>query len=72
MEAGCLILKDTRTGTLYNLFFKSNPPAINAAIRFTGKEHQGPTTCMQGTPVDVTKFTVLRTHCPAASSKKKK
>lgn len=72
VEAGCLILKDTHTGTVYNLFFKDNPPAINTAIRFTGKEHQGPTTCMQGTPVDVTKFTVLKMHCPGASSKKKK
>lgn len=72
VEAGCLILKDTHTGTLYNLFFKDNPPAVNTAIHFTGKEHQGPTTCMQGTPVDVTKFTVLKMQCPGASSRKKK
>jgi hypothetical protein len=71
VEAGCLVLKDSKTGTLYNLFFKSNPPEINTAIRFTGTQHDGPTTCMQGTPVDVKTFTKLKMHCPAASTEKK-
>lgn len=71
VEAGCLILKDEKTGTTYNLFFKSNPPAINTAIRFTGTVHDGPTTCMQGTPVDVKQFTKLKTECSAASMEKK-
>lgn len=71
VEAGCLVLKDEKTGTLYNLFFKSNPPAINTAIRFTGTQHEGPTTCMQGTPVDVKEFTKLKTQCSAASMEKK-
>lgn len=72
VEAGCLVLKDEKTGTLYNLFFKSNPPAINTAIRFTGTQHEGPTTCMQGTPVDVKEFTKLKTQCSATSMEKKK
>ncbi len=72
VEAGCLVLKDTKTGTLFNLFFKGNPPAINTAIRFTGNLHEGPTTCMQGTAVEVKKFTVIKMHCPAASPEKKK
>lgn len=71
VEAGCLVLKDTKTGTLYNLFFKSNPPAINTAIRFTGTQHDGPTTCMQGTPVDVKTFTRIKMQCSAAATEKK-
>ena len=43
VEAGCLVLKDTKTGTLYNLFFQGTPPAINTAIRFTA-------TCMKAQP----------------------
>lgn len=70
VEAGCLVLKDQRTGTLYNLFFKSNPPAINTAIRFTGTPHEGPTSCQQGTPVDVSKFTVLKMQFPAHQMKR--
>lgn len=71
VEAGCLVLKDTKSGTLFNLFFKGTPPAINTAIRFTGKAHEGPTTCQQGTPVDVTKFTKIKMSCTAGSTKKK-
>lgn len=71
VEAGCLVLKDTKTGTLYNLFFQGTPPAINTAIRFTGTLHEGPTTCQQGTPVDVKKFTPIQQSCSASSKKKK-
>ena len=63
VEAGCLVLKDTKTGTLYNLFFKMNSPGIGTAIRFTGTRHRGATTCMQGTAVDVTEFTVITMRC---------
>lgn len=71
VEAGCLVLKDEKSGTLYNLFFKSNPPAINTAIRFSGTVHDGPTTCMQGIAVDVKQFTKLKTGCSASSMEKK-
>lgn len=71
VEAGCLVLKDPKTGTLYNLFFQGTPPAINTAIRFTGKTHEGPTTCQQGTPVDVTKFTAIKQSCSASGKSKK-
>ena len=71
VEGGCLVLKDTRTGTLYNLFFQGTPPAINTAIRFTGSLHEGPTTCQQGTPVDVKKFTPIRHSCSASGKTKK-
>jgi hypothetical protein len=71
VEAGCLVLKDTKTGTLYNLFFQGTAPDINTAIRFTGTLHEGPTTCQQGTPVDVKKFTPIKQSCSASGKTKK-
>jgi hypothetical protein len=66
-EGGCLIVRDRATGTRYNLFFlNGQAPAIDTAIRFVGKAHSGPTTCMEGTAVEVTSCTVLRLHCPDA------
>ena len=71
VEAGCLVLKDTKSGTLYNLFFQGTAPSINTAIRFTGTLHEGPTTCQQGTPVDVKSFTPIHQSCSASGKKKK-
>lgn len=70
VESGCLVLKDTKTGTFFNLFFQGTPPATNTEIRFTGTAHEGPTTCQQGAPVDVTKFTVIRNSCSSGTKKK--
>src|ERR1700724_3696571 len=64
VEAGCLIVKDKKTNKTYNVFFKDKTPSLDTAIRATGTKHNAPTTCMQGVPVDVTKWTELRMHCP--------
>lgn len=64
VEAGCLVLKDSKTGTLYNLFFTGAKPALGIAIRFTGTPKQGVTTCMQGKPVDVKKWQPVKMRCP--------
>ena len=70
-EAGCLVLKGLKDKKEYNLFFASGKkPSVGTAISFTGKIHAGPTTCMQGTPVDVTKWVQLRMHCPVPASAK--
>ena len=62
VEAGCLMLQDAKTKTLYNLFFAGKKrPALGDAIQFTGTRHDGPTTCMQGEAVDVKKWTPLKT-----------
>jgi len=53
VEAGCLVLKDLKTGSLYNLFVKGMHPAIGDGIEFVGVPHNGPATCMQGLPVDI-------------------
>ena len=64
VEAGCLVLTESKTRTLYNLFFgRGKKPEIGAAIRFTGTEHDGPTTCMQGKAVNVTKWAPIKMSC---------
>jgi hypothetical protein len=66
VEGGCLILRDSKTQTLYNLFFgEGKKPGLNTAIEFTATAHDGPTICQQGQPLDVTKWTPLKTKCPS-------
>ena len=70
VEAGCLMLQDSRTKTLYNLVFATrNKPALGTTIRFTGKKHDGPTACMQGEAVDVKTWTRINLKAPAAGPK---
>jgi hypothetical protein len=64
VEAGCLVLKDGKTNTLYNLFFTGKAPVIDTAISFDGELRGGVTACMQGTAVTVTKWEPIRMHCP--------
>jgi hypothetical protein len=71
VETGCLLLKDTKTKTLYNLFFTGDKPTPGAAIQFTGTAKVGVNTCMQGKPVDVKEWKPIRMHCPAPTDNKK-
>jgi hypothetical protein len=57
VEASCLVVKDTDSGKLYNLLIDGAKPAIGAGIEFTGVPFEGMTTCMQGSPVKVAKWT---------------
>ena len=63
VEERCILVTDASTHTLYNLHFKGKPPLLGSMIQFTGKKHNGPTSCMQGQPVDVTKWTKLDNSC---------
>lgn len=54
VEAHCLVLRDIKTGHLYELIFKAERPPVGLGIEFVGILHPGPTACMQGTPVDIT------------------
>ena len=56
VETGCHILLDSKSGDTYNLFFSAKAPKAGTAIWFKGTVHQGMTTCMQGKPVNVTKW----------------
>ncbi len=64
VEAGCLVLKGFKDKKLYNLIFVAGKkPEVGIAISFEGHRHEGPTVCMQGTPVDVSSWTRLKTRC---------
>ena len=53
VEAGCLVVKDTASGNLYSLLIKGAKPPVGIAIDFAGAPFTGSTTCMQGTPVQL-------------------
>ena len=56
VEASCLVVKDVKTGVLYNLFFTGTKPAVGTGIEFTGIPRDVMTTCMQGTPLEVSNW----------------
>ncbi len=67
VEAGCKVLKDTKTGDTYVLFFSGKEPAPGSAIWFKGAAHQGMTTCMLGKAVDISRWKRTKAQCPAAT-----
>ena len=56
VQPHCIVLRDQKSGHLYDLQFKGDRPPAGLGIAFTGVPHPGPTGCMQGTPVDVTNW----------------
>jgi hypothetical protein len=56
VEPHCLLVRDVKTGKLYSLIFKGIQPAAGDGIEFEALPHEGPTTCMQGTALDVTEW----------------
>jgi hypothetical protein len=64
VENGCTTLKDKKTGEVFTLFFDSDAPPPNTAISFEATARQGMTNCMQGTPVNVSKWTKVKMRCP--------
>jgi hypothetical protein len=64
IEASCRVLHDQKTGRNFNLFFGANAPSVDTAIRFEGTTNDNPNVCMEGVPVDVTKWNPIRLHCP--------
>ena len=69
VESSCHVVTDSKTGDLYNLMFSGKVPKNGTAIWFRGTEHQGMTTCMQGKPVNVTKWKKEKgIKCPPAAS----
>jgi hypothetical protein len=67
VEAGCLILTTTDKKNTYSLHFDANnKPNAGTMIHFEGTT-MDVDTCMQGTPVKVTKWNALKTKCPAES-----
>ena len=56
VEAHCLVLKDIKSGMIFNLLVKQPRPAVGEGIEFTGVRHEGPTVCMQGAAIAVTSW----------------
>ncbi|MFP5276501.1 MAG: hypothetical protein ACLGPM_05260 [Acidobacteriota bacterium] len=56
VEAGCLLMKDTQSGKLYQLLIRGARPEAGMAIEMTGSSFRGVTSCMQGQPVSVAKW----------------
>ena len=53
VEARCLMVKDVKSGKLYNVFIKEPRPAIGDGIEFSAVPYDGATYCMQGIAVQV-------------------
>ena len=53
----CRVIIDSQTGELYDLLFPAKMPKTGTAIKFAGTAHKGATSCMQGKPVQVSKWT---------------
>lgn len=56
VEPHCLVLKDLKSGNLYDLLLKGARPPVGLGIEFTGMLHEGPTSCMEGIAIDVTEW----------------
>jgi hypothetical protein len=67
VEAGCKMLRDTKTNELFSLFFSGdNDPGLNIGIRFKGNVHEGPANCMQGKAIEVVKWSKIKMNCSQA------
>lgn len=70
VEAGCLMIEDVKTNKAINgLFDPSKKPSVDSMISYTGTKHSGPTTCMQGQAIKITKWETLKMMCPKAKDK---
>lgn len=66
VEAGCLVVKDSSSGVLYNLLITGARPKVGQGIEFTAIPYDGLTYCMQGAPVKVTQWAQKDSiKCPA-------
>ena len=65
VEMNCLVLTTADKKNKYSLHFDANnKPSTDTMIHFEGTT-MDVDTCMQGTPVKVTKWNALKTKCPA-------
>ena len=62
VEAGCLVVGKNKKA--YSLLFSGEKAKVGTAITFEGTRHTGPSICMQGTSVAVTKWRETRRACP--------
>jgi hypothetical protein len=70
VEAGCLLLRTLDGKTTYNIYATPRPE-LDTVITIEAKPHSGPTTCMEGIAVDVTKWELSDRKCSEASTSEK-
>ena len=70
VETRCLEVTDVRSGALFDLIIKGVQPAMGSGIEFLGVAHQGVTTCMQGTAVDVKSWVHRNLKCVQGTAPK--
>jgi hypothetical protein len=70
VEVRCLVVKDVRSGAMFELFFKGIQPAIGTGIEFSGIPHHGVTTCSQGTALDVLNWVHKDLKCTEGTAPK--
>jgi hypothetical protein len=72
VEAHCFVVRDLKSGRLFNLIFRGIQPALGTGIEFDALPHQGASTCMQGTALDVTAWARKDTlKCKPGAARKK-
>ena len=65
VEGGCLLVRDTKDYKLYHVIFaKGEKPKAGDEISFSGTLHDGPTTCMEGIPVNVDSWKLIKAGKP--------
>ena len=69
VEAGCLLLRTMDGKTTYNIFATPRPE-LETVIAIEGKPHRGPTACMEGIAIDVTKWERTDQKCSEAAAEK--
>ncbi|HYL74975.1 MAG TPA: hypothetical protein VEU96_12265 [Bryobacteraceae bacterium] len=69
VEAGCLLLRTMDGKTTYNIFATPRPE-LETVITIEGKPHRGPTACMEGIAIDVTKWERSDQKCSEAAAEK--
>ena len=57
VEMRCLVVKDLKSGILYNLIMKGTRPDIGIGIDFTGVPFDGMSYCMQGILLEISNWT---------------
>ncbi len=69
VEAKCLIVRDVKSGKLYNILVGEPRPALGEGIEFTVTLHQGAAVCMQGATIEVERWahkeSIKCRHTPA-------
>jgi hypothetical protein len=73
VEANCLVVRDVHAGKIYNILVGEPRPTLGEGIEFTGTAFQGVSMCMQGTAIEVERWSHKESiHCRHTPARPKK